>query len=91
MSKPSVKIVFPQQVKESELLELNMRREGQNNRIFDVNEILGWFENLEVKSIELWIEASVKTGDIIKLFVSAEGKGGVKVTLVPRKSNSGSP
>lgn len=49
-----------------------------------MEEILTWFKRLEVKEIELWIETSVKSGNVMNLFVSTEGKGGVKVTLIPK-------
>jgi len=49
-----------------------------------LNEVLSWFNGYKVDSIELSIEASAKAGNIINLFVSAEGKGGMKVTLKPK-------
>ena len=54
------------------------------NRIFDIDDIQNWFKTLKVKEIELKIETSVKSGKIVNLFVSAEGKGGLTVTLVPK-------
>jgi hypothetical protein len=50
-----------------------------------LSELLGWFKDYKVDSIELSIEASGKSGSIVNLFVSAEGKGGMKVTLKPAK------
>ena len=52
--------------------------------VVKLNELLTWFKAYKVDSIELSIEASGKTGDIVSLFVSAEGKGGMKVTLKPK-------
>lgn len=48
-----------------------------------LTDVLRWFKGYKVDSIELWIEASGKTENIVNLFVSAEGKGGMKVTLKP--------
>ena len=50
-----------------------------------LDEVLNWFKGYKVDSIELSIEASAKSGDIVSLFVSAEGKGGMKVTLKPKQ------
>ena len=85
-----VKIVFPESEREEEkdARDLFMRTGRKKNRIFDVEEILNWFKKLEVKEIELWIETSVKSGNVVNLFISAEGKGGVKVTLVPKITES---
>ena len=84
-----VQIVFPKSEKEDQadvkdfFNRLTMRG-IEKNRIFNVEEILNWFKKLEVKEIELWIETSVKSGNIVNLFISAEGKGGIKVTLIPK-------
>jgi len=84
-----IKIVFPESEREEEAEAKtffnSMRMKGlRKNRIFDVEDILNWFKKLEVKEIELWLETAVKSGNVMNLFVSAEGKGGVKVTLVPK-------
>lgn len=84
-----VQIVFPKSEKEDQadvkdfFNRLTMRG-IEKNRIFNVEEILNWFKKLEVKEIELWIETSVKSGNILNLFISAEEKGGIKVTLIPK-------
>jgi len=49
-----------------------------------LDQVLSWFKGYEVDSIELSIEASAKSGDITSLFVSAQGKRGMKVTLKPK-------
>lgn len=90
--KETIQIVFPEskreEAEEAERLFSSLRMRGiSKSRIFNIEDILNWFKKLEVKEIELWIETSVKTGKIINLFVSSEGKGGVKVTLIPRKNN----
>ncbi len=53
-----------------------------------IEELVGWFKKFRVDSIELWIEGSVKEGKLISLFVSAEGKGGLKITLKPAEGHS---
>jgi len=74
-----VKLVF----QESER-ERHVGIRGPVDRVFDIDDIQKWFKKLAVKEIELSIETSVKSGKIVNLFVSAEGKGGVTVTLVPK-------
>jgi hypothetical protein len=43
-----------------------------------------WFKEFKIDSIDLYIEGVVKTGKLTELFISAEGKGGCKVTLKPK-------
>ncbi len=50
----------------------------------DVEDIVQWFGKYQVDSIELWIKGGAETGDLVKLFVSAKGEGGIKVTLKPK-------
>lgn len=57
----------------------------QTATVAKLDEILSWFKGYRVDSIELSIEASAKSGDITRLFVSAEGKGGMKITLKPKQ------
>jgi hypothetical protein len=49
-----------------------------------LSEVVNWFKGYKVDSIELDIEASGKIGSIPSLFLSAEGKGGMKVILKPK-------
>jgi hypothetical protein len=49
-----------------------------------VDEIKNWFKDYKISSIELWIQGAVRQRDVLKLLVSFEGSGGVKVTLKPR-------
>jgi hypothetical protein len=46
------------------------------------------FKGFNVDSIELWLEGGAKTGKITELFVSAEGKGGCKITLKPESKTA---
>ena len=48
-----------------------------------LDELLDWFKDLNVDSIELWIEGAWKSGNRTELFLSLEGKTGAKVTLRP--------
>lgn len=84
-----VKLVFPELGKNAKsavgMDSYGMIGGQKVQRIFDVDKILDWFKKLEVKEIELWMETALKAGKVISLIVSAEGKGGVKVTLTPKK------
>lgn len=48
-----------------------------------VSDLKEWFKGYKVDSIELNIEGAVRDGNITKLFVSFEGKGGCKIILKP--------
>ena len=39
----------------------------------------------DVEQIEVWIEGKIQSGSVTKLFVSAEGAGGIKLVLKPKK------
>lgn len=49
-----------------------------------IDEITNWFKQFEIESIELWISGGVETEGITRLFISAKGEGGLKVTLKPK-------
>lgn len=48
-----------------------------------LDELLDWFKDLNVDSIDLWIEGAFKSGNRTELFLSVEGKTGAKITLRP--------
>lgn len=48
-----------------------------------LDELLDWFKELNVDSIDLWIEGAWKSGNRTELFLSVEGKTGAKITLRP--------
>lgn len=48
-----------------------------------LDELLEWFKDLNVDSIDLWIEGAFKSGNRTELFLSVEGKTGAKITLRP--------
>lgn len=51
-----------------------------------VSDLKKWFKGYKVETIELNIEGAIKDGNITKLFVSFEGKGGCKITLKPEQT-----
>ena len=52
-----------------------------------VGDMKKWFKGYKVESIELNIEGAFKDGNITKLFVSFEGRGGCKIILKPEQTN----
>jgi len=65
---------------------------GQTKDIFaKVDDIEKWFKKYKIDTIELYLEAAVQTGKLVELFVSAEGKGGVKVVLKPNTNGIEAP
>ncbi|HVH15078.1 MAG TPA: phospholipase D-like domain-containing protein [Candidatus Angelobacter sp.] len=52
-----------------------------------LDELLDWFKDLNVDSIDLWIEGAFKSGTRTELFLSVEGKTGAKITLRPFLKN----
>jgi hypothetical protein len=50
-----------------------------------VSEIKEWFKDFQIDSLELWISGGIQTGQVLSLFVSAKGEGGMKVTLKPKQ------
>lgn len=63
---------------------LQKKKFGVKEFSANVDEIKKWFKDYKISSIELWIQGAIKEGGVLKLFVSFEGSGGVKVTLQPR-------
>jgi len=53
-----------------------------------VGDLKKWFKGYKVESIELNIEGAVKDGNITKLFVSFEGRGGCKIILKPEQTTN---
>lgn len=51
----------------------------------NINEFLNKFKGYDVEQIEVWIEGKIQSGSVTKLFVSAEGAGGIKLVLKPKK------
>jgi hypothetical protein len=66
-------------------------REDLMEFVTKVSDLKKWFKGYRVESIELNIEGAVKDGNITKLFVSFEGKGGCKIILKPDQATTTSP
>ncbi|GEM_PF-6210420 len=62
------------------LTETKMRAPFQVN----LAEISSWFRDFEVDKIEIWVKAAVKSEGLVRLFVSANGEGGMRITLKPK-------
>lgn len=73
-----VKLVFPPRG------GLEKTKFGVKEFSAKIDEIKNWFKDYKISRIELWIQGAVKEGDVLKLLVSFEGSGGVKVILEPR-------
>jgi hypothetical protein len=58
-------------------------REDLMEFVTKVSDLKKWFKGYKVESIELNIEGAIKDGNITKLFVSFEGRGGCKIILKP--------
>lgn len=56
-----------------------------------LDELLDWFKELNVDSIDLWIEGAYKSGNRTELFLSVEGRTGAKLTLRPYAKRSQNP
>jgi hypothetical protein len=59
--------------------------ESMKSFVAGVSEIKDWFKDFQIDSVELWISGGVETGQVLSLFVSAKGEGGMKVTLKPKQ------
>ncbi len=82
-------LVFPQEIErlEQERKE-SMIKLGKVKEISELSMTLGDikenFLDFGVKEIELWISGGISTEGIMKLFISAKGEGGMRVTLIPK-------
>jgi hypothetical protein len=63
-------------------------REDLMEFVAKVGDLKKWFKGYKVESIELNIEGAIRDGNITKLFVSFEGKGGCKIILKPDLTTS---
>jgi hypothetical protein len=86
-SSKKIELVFP----ESNSLEIEDNKwvdKGSGTTLHkfaaSIDDIVGWFNQYQVESIELWVSGAVETEGIIKLAVSAKGEGGLKLTLKPK-------
>ena len=60
--------------------------EGREYLETELGHFIDQFERpgYKVERIELWIEGKAESGGITKLFVSMEGAGGIRLTLMPK-------
>lgn len=63
-------------------------REDLMEFVTKVGDLKKWFKGYKVESIELNIEGAIKDGNITKLFVSFEGRGGCKIILKPEQTSN---
>jgi hypothetical protein len=63
-------------------------REDLMEFVAKVGDLKKWFKGYKVESIELNIEGAIRDGNITKLFVSFEGKGGCKIILKPEQTTT---
>jgi hypothetical protein len=81
-----IELVFThsQQVKDG-IQEAGFGGDQVEKFVAKLDNLLNWFKQYEVDSIELSIEGGVTSGPVLQLFVSAEGKAGCTITLKPKK------
>jgi len=48
-----------------------------------LEEFLSWLTGFKVDSIEVWVSGTIETNGVLKIFVSAKGEGGMKITFKP--------
>jgi hypothetical protein len=63
-------------------------REDLMEFVAKVGDLKKWFKGYKVESIELNIEGAIRDGNLTKLFVSFEGKGGCKIILKPEQTTT---
>ncbi|HET7283300.1 MAG TPA: hypothetical protein VFI70_01320 [Nitrososphaeraceae archaeon] len=73
-------------------LEEGLQKVGLHEDLMEfvtkVGDLKKWFKGYKVESIELNIEGAIKDGNITKLFVSFEGRGGCKIILKPEQTSA---
>lgn len=81
-----VRLSFLPSPRVEEGLEKVGLREDLIEFVTKVSDLKKWFKGYKVESIELNIEGAIRDGNITKLFVSFEGKGGCKIILKPEQT-----
>lgn len=99
MSKEKIVLVFPEIEEEPKAFvvpkKVTIGKKGERmrplgliadltQRQFDVGQVESWFTGYKVDSIEIWLKGALKSEGVTKLFLSAEGEGGMKITLKPK-------
>lgn len=80
-----IELVFPEPEGVRELFTKEVKLERAVTTIQGLINILkiNILKDYKVSSIEIWVQGAVESGGVIKLFISAKGEGGVKITLTP--------
>ena len=50
----------------------------------NLDDIMSWFDQFQIESIEVSISGGIETGGVLKLAVSAKGEGGLRLKLKPK-------
>jgi hypothetical protein len=79
-----VRLVFQQSTKRTEFATRGAEKTTEKFTT-TLTDLAKLFKGFHIDSIELWLEGGAQTGKIVDLFVSAEGKGGCKITLKPEQ------
>ena len=85
LKKKEIQLVFQPSTFVPELRTTGSAKGLGEKFVATLEELVGWFKDFRIDSIELWLEGGAKEGNLTKLFISFEGKGGCKVTLKPRQ------
>jgi hypothetical protein len=79
-----VRLVFQRSPKSAELTKRSAEKTTEKF-VTTIKDLSKMFTGFHIDSIELWLEGGAQTGKIVDFFVSAEGKGGCKITLKPQE------
>lgn len=83
-----VKLVIPKYTKAKKRSQIGIEDILKTGLVTSIKEINEWFGDFEITEIEISLEAGIKTGNILNLIVSTEGKGGITIKLQPKKDKS---
>lgn len=80
-----VRLVIPKFTREKKKSEMGLEEMLKTGLVASIKEISNWFSDFEITEIDITLEAGVKTGNVVNLIVSTEGKGGITIKLQPKK------
>lgn len=84
----NIELVFlPSERAQQQIEEAGVSEEVEKF-VAKLDDLAAWFKSFKIDSIELSIEGALKTGEILQLFVSAEGKAGCKIVLKPKTDDT---
>lgn len=78
-----VKLVFPPTTHIEESLRKLGNKEQAEVIVISVEEVIGWFKEFKIDTLEINVEGVSKVGNLTKVFLCPEGNGGCKITLRP--------